>query len=212
MTRSALKVVAFGDSITQGNHNVAERRWPRRLGEWLQQSLGEKAPQIINAGVGGNTSSDGLARLEQDVLIHQPALVLVEFGGNDATPDPVRHVPVARFGENLVRIFERITAVNAGVIFMTFPPIVDAWHVWGKDPQMMTGGGADRKVEQYRQMMRDQAAALGARLFDLDHLLRETAEAEGWERYLLPDGVHLTDHANERVARTLAEQWPQWMN
>ena len=79
-------IVAFGDSITEASHQPPENRWP----EVLRLLLRERSPgtdiTVINAGVGGNTSREGMARIEQDVLRHNPHFVLAEFG-NDATPE-----------------------------------------------------------------------------------------------------------------------------
>lgn len=56
---------------------------------------------MINSGVGGNTSREALDRIGKDVLVYRPDLVMVEFGGNDATPDPNREVSPDEFEENL---------------------------------------------------------------------------------------------------------------
>ena len=51
----------------------------------LEQALRERGAEctVLNAGVSGDTSAGGLARLEW-VLADQPTHLLVELGGNDA--------------------------------------------------------------------------------------------------------------------------------
>lgn len=74
-------IVAFGDSLTQG--------WMTRKGyvDFLHEMLQEKyngSIEMINRGIPGNTSDDGLARLRRDVLDRDPHLVLIQFALNDA--------------------------------------------------------------------------------------------------------------------------------
>ena len=73
-------VLAFGNSLTAGfgvspGHSFAER---------LQQVLGERGEEVrvINGGVSGDTTYDGLRRLAP-LLEYSPDLVILEFGVND---------------------------------------------------------------------------------------------------------------------------------
>ena len=76
-----LRIVAFGDSLTQG--------WMTRKGyvDFLHDMLVERYHnniEMINRGIPGNTSDDGLERLRRDVLDRAPDLVLLQFALNDA--------------------------------------------------------------------------------------------------------------------------------
>jgi len=70
-----MKIVFLGDSLTAGHF----------AGSYIN-ALREQFPdhEIINAGVGGNTVLNLLARVEDDVLTHEPDGVFVMVGGNDA--------------------------------------------------------------------------------------------------------------------------------
>ncbi len=68
-------IVCFGASITAGVGASAGGGYPEQLSDLLDV-------EILNAGVSGDTSSQGLARLKE-VLALDPWLVVVEFGGND---------------------------------------------------------------------------------------------------------------------------------
>ena len=104
-------VVALGDSIVEG-YGVGEG-WP----EMLARSLADSFPdvRVINAGRSGDTAGQGLSRLEDDVLTHDPDLVLVSFGLNDMK----NGIPVEQFGEDLGKVVDRISAHGATVVLLT---------------------------------------------------------------------------------------------
>ena len=160
---------------------------------------------MVNAGVGGNTSREGLARIEQDVLRHTPRIVTVEFG-NDATTDPQRHVSLEEFAGNLGAIRRKLAAhCGARLVLMTFPPVVDEWHSEYTNEFYRQQGGQDAYQDRYRQCTRETARELGCPLVDVYAVLREAMSVEGPAAYILPDGVHLTARANQRIARLMTD-------
>jgi lysophospholipase L1-like esterase/photosystem II stability/assembly factor-like uncharacterized protein len=192
--KQTIMVVAFGDSITAATQQAPDDRWPEILGRALQDSFPECIIKVINAGVGGNTSREGLRRMEQDVLKHAPDFVLVEFGGNDNTSEPARHVSFEEFTNNLAQIRKNVTERNNGrLIMLTFPPVVDEWR---------PAGGEDAAVELYRNLARQFAQEHGLPLADIDKVLRKKMSQDGYHKaeYILRDGVHLTAQGNKVVA------------
>ena len=191
-------LIAFGDSITRGSGVPDGAGWV----ELLPGLLKEKRRQVFsvfNAGVGGNTSAEGLKRIQEDVLSHMPGIVLVEFGGNDSVHD-TRAVSVDDFGKNLLEINRQVLAKGGKIILVTFPPVVNEWHAWRNDPYYAKWGGLDQCVEQYRGKTREAAKSLACPLFDLDLLLRKHIEKNGRDIYISKDGVHLTAEANKIIA------------
>jgi acyl-CoA thioesterase-1 len=101
-------VVCLGDSLTEGIG--AER------GEDYPATLARRLPYpVINAGRSGNTSADALARLEADVLAHNPRLVIVLLGGNDF----LQQIPLSQTKTNLEEIVRRIHDQGAMVALVT---------------------------------------------------------------------------------------------
>lgn len=86
------RVLAVGDSNTLGWNNGGPN-WP----EYLEQLLAadHKGVHVVNAGVWGYSSFQGLRRLERSLSL-QPDLVLVSFGSNDALPVAMTDVAYAR--------------------------------------------------------------------------------------------------------------------
>jgi len=76
-----IRIVAFGDSLTAGPGLEAEQTFPTRL-EAALRTRGHNV-SILNAGVSGDTTRDGLARLDWSIGEDADA-VIVELGANDA--------------------------------------------------------------------------------------------------------------------------------
>jgi acyl-CoA thioesterase I len=107
-------IVAFGDSLTAG---VAGRSYPDQLQDLIDQAGLQF--RVENQGVSGDTSTDGLARIENVIAAH-PALVLLEFGGNDG----LRGIPVEATRKNLQEIIERLKTAKIPLVLLgiTLPP------------------------------------------------------------------------------------------
>lgn len=107
-------IVAFGDSLTAG---VSGRSYPESLQALLDQS-GYKY-RIDNQGVSGDTTTDGLARVDNVIAVH-PSLVLLEFGGNDG----LRGVPIDSTRDNLQQMIQHIQAAKIPLVLLgiTLPP------------------------------------------------------------------------------------------
>lgn len=76
-----VSIVALGDSLTAGYRLAPGESFPEQL-ESALRARGIEAT-VANAGVSGDTASDGLARLEWSVPADAD-IVIVELGGNDA--------------------------------------------------------------------------------------------------------------------------------
>ncbi|MBC8355676.1 MAG: DUF2920 family protein [Planctomycetes bacterium] len=109
------RIVCFGDSITGAYyHSGGMRAWCDMLGLALQQANPRANIEMINAGLSGHTTVNGLARIERDVLAKQPHLVVVMFGMND-----VARVPLEQFRENTRTIANRCLDSGAAVVLCT---------------------------------------------------------------------------------------------
>src|SRR5580700_7394736 len=74
------QVLAFGDSLTSGLGLPTSQAFPARLEAWLRQQGLDVF--IINAGVAGDTTTDGLARIDWS-LATKPDFVILALGAND---------------------------------------------------------------------------------------------------------------------------------
>lgn len=102
-SQERLEVVAFGDSLVAGYGVGPGESFPEQL-EVALRDAGYDV-DVANAGVSGDTTSAGLARLDWSVP-QSADLVIVELGANDA----LRGVPPQVMGDNLDEILSRLTA------------------------------------------------------------------------------------------------------
>jgi len=110
-------IVTLGDSLTAGFGVVSNDSFPVRLEASLREA--GVAARVVNAGVSGDTSAGGLARLDW-VLVDTPDLVIVELGANDG----LRGLDPADMEANLDAILTRLAAkgVPAVLTGMVAPP------------------------------------------------------------------------------------------
>jgi lysophospholipase L1-like esterase len=116
-----VKIVCLGDSVTGVYYHTGSRRaYTDMIPFAVRAVFPEARLEMINAGISGNTTVNGLERLDRDVLAHRPHLVTVMFGLNDM----VRISP-EDFRRNLARIIRRCRDAGAEVLLCTPNGIID---------------------------------------------------------------------------------------
>jgi acyl-CoA thioesterase-1 len=169
-------IIAFGDSLTAGYGIQAGQSYP----DFLQAEIDRRglAFRVINEGVSGDTTATGLTRLE-GVAAQLPAVVIVEFGGNDG----LRALPVDQMKRNLATMVSRLQEAGAQVVLA------------GVKLPLNYG-------PEYRQAFEDVYTNLSREFgvplipFLLDSLI-------GVPGMMQPDGIHPTVEGNVRVAATV---------
>ncbi len=110
-------ILGFGDSLTAGYGVPAGQAFPARLEAWLHER--GIAARVVNAGVSGDTTAGGLARLDW-ALADKPDLVILALGSNDA----LRGIEPSTVRDNLDKMIGKIEATGAKVLLlgMLAPP------------------------------------------------------------------------------------------
>ena len=103
-------VVAFGDSLTYGTGAKEDESYPAVLAQLIDR-------KVVRAGVPGETTSGGLARLEGVIQEHRPALMIVSLGGNDM----LRKVDDAEIKGNLRKIIQTLREQGVAVVLFGVP-------------------------------------------------------------------------------------------
>jgi acyl-CoA thioesterase-1 len=102
---SGENIICFGDSLTYGTGAVPGKSYPAQLAEMIGQP-------VINSGIPGDTTARALQRLERDVLLKSPHMVLITLGGNDMKNGVDKKIAL----KNLREIVETIQAKEALVV------------------------------------------------------------------------------------------------
>jgi lysophospholipase L1-like esterase len=124
-TGGSFKILVYGDSIAAGGDATSEAlRFQQRYAEHLRRQFPAAAIEVKNGATGGDSTREGLTRLEEKVLARDPDLVLMGFGMNDHN---VGGVPLADFKLNLLTIIAAIREKTGAeiLLFSTFPPNPD---------------------------------------------------------------------------------------
>jgi acyl-CoA thioesterase-1 len=169
-------LVCFGDSLTAGHGTDPGHSYP----DYLQKNLDQLHLnyRVVNEGVSGNTTKDGVNRLNEVLALH-PAIAVVEFGGNDG----LRGLPISQSKANLDRIVGTLkgAGISVAIAGITLPP------QYGED-----------YVEQFDQMYVALAKKYHAPM--IPFLLQG---AYGGTGMMQADGIHATAKGNEVVARNV---------
>lgn len=108
------EVLAFGDSLTQGYGLMPGEGLVPQLQDWLAAQGTEV--QVVNAGVSGDTTAGGRARIDWSLTPGIDA-VIVELGGNDL----LRGLPPAAARANLDAILSAVAARGLPVLLVGLP-------------------------------------------------------------------------------------------
>jgi len=111
-------ILVFGDSLSAAYGIAAKRGWVALLGERLQRERLDYI--VVNASISGETTAGGVSRLPRALAQHQPALVILELGGNDG----LRGLPVPQMEKNLAAMIDMAKKAGAKVLLagMRVPP------------------------------------------------------------------------------------------
>ncbi|MCM8534620.1 MAG: SGNH/GDSL hydrolase family protein [Lentisphaeraceae bacterium] len=177
----AQKIVVYGTSLT------AKGPWAPVFQKMLQEKFGENA-SLINSGGSGKDSNWGLAHLEKKVLAHEPDVVFIEFGMNDAvtrfknTKETVEH--------NVELMITRIqkSLPNCEIILTTMNP---AFHPVGHRSHRTD-------LNAYYDIYREAAETHNLVLIDHFKNWQDFLKNKNYKLYI-PDSVHPNKLGSDKV-------------
>lgn len=181
-------IVCLGDSVTGVYyHTGGQRAHPEMLEIAIQLALPRARARVVNAGISGHTTVEGLARLDRDVLGCSPALVTISFGLND-----VARVPEERFAANLESLVARCRAAGAEAVLCT-PNTV-----------LTTPGRPLDTVRRYAEVIRRVGRGLGVAVCDQFQAGESFRAEDAWAwRLTMSDEIHPNMDGHKRMAEAL---------
>lgn len=190
----ALNTIAYlGDSLTeQGglrptmpDQTRGNAFWP-----WAQSLTGYRLKMLTNAGVGGDTTAQMLARLQADVIALGPGWCHVLGGTNDIG----LAVPTATTTANLTAILDALDAANVRPILGTVPPRAAYTGTMRADTAALNAWIKEQGRTRRNLTVVDYHAAL-----------TDPATGQIVAGYAVPDGIHLTSRGGYAGGRLLAD-------
>lgn len=177
-------IVCFGDSITAGY--AVRRGFPSFLLESLRQRFPDSKIEMINSGISGDTSQDGLSRLDWAVLSYEPDLVTINFGINDC----VLGLSLEEFEMNLVEMVRRIRAgPDSEILLLSSQPLESPPY--------------DQRVLDYYQTVERVAKEMNVGFVDVYGAWMKRVRAGMPLDSLILPGL---DHPNEAGYKIIAEE------
>lgn len=180
--KAPLTLLVVGDSLSAEYGLARGSGWVALLEARLARE--RIAANVVNASISGDTTSGGRARLPALLARHQPQVVLIELGGNDA----LRGLPLASTEANLRAMARAAKAAGARVLIagMAVPP--NYGRQYGED---------------FIALFATVAKAEGAAL--VPFLLAGVADLPNADELFQPDRIHPKAEAHPKM---LANVWP----
>ena len=176
------KILVVGDSLSAEYGLQRGSGWVALLTTRLAKEHPEAS--VVNASISGDTTSGALARLPALLRQHQPTLVVIELGGNDA----LRGLPLDTSRANLTEMAKLAKAANARVLIlgMQIPPNYGRSY-------------GERFATMFDEVARSQGAAL------VPFMLKGVADGPQAEQMFQADRIHPVASAHPII---LGNVWP----
>ena len=175
-------LLVLGDSLSAEYGLARGSGWVELLQQRLKRD--RSALRVVNASVSGDTTAGGRSRLPALLAQHQPGIVIVELGGNDA----LRGLPPAMTEANLGAMVRDAKAAGAKVLIlgMQVPP-----------------NYGQKYAQDFAAVFARVAKTEGAAL--LPFFLQGVADGPQADKLFQPDRIHPNALAQQRL---LDNVWP----
>jgi acyl-CoA thioesterase-1 len=179
----AKRVLVLGDSLSAEYGLKRGSGWVALLGKNLAAE--NIAATVVNASISGDTTSGGRSRLPALLSQHQPSLVVIELGANDA----LRGLPLALTQDNLLAMTRTAQLAGARVLLlgMQLPPNYGRSY-------------AQTFTDMYVQTAKSTKAAV------VPFFLTGIADVPDSLKWFQADGIHPREEAHPRI---LSNVWPE---
>jgi lysophospholipase L1-like esterase len=185
--------VGFGDSITYGYIDrlpTPDLGYPPRLAIILNQNFGPT--EMINEGIGGEATPEGLARIDSVLAAHPARYILIMEGTNDVIRNTLS------MDTSVFNIREMVRKCREAGVFPTITTIVPRRDWAWSNPQVRT------RQFYLNDQIRQIPAELNVSFIDMDQLFLHYPAADGGLLAVLSNDLK---HPSEKGYQFMAETW-----
>jgi len=192
------RVVFFGDSITE--FGVLPGGYIAQMSDSIAVRGETKRFDLVGAGIGGNKVYDLYLRLEEDVMVRKPNVVVLYVGVNDVWHKQLfgTGTDADKFQKFYTALIQKFQKKGIRVIACT-PACIGERHPG--ENQM------DSELDRFSQIIRVVAAEKNVATCDFRKAFMENSAKNNPDNresgMLTTDGVHLNEQGNKLVAETL---------
>lgn len=180
------KIIAFGDSITEC------------VGGWVEMLFAEFGCDVINAGVGGDTTVHALNRIDSEVIEFDPDVVIVNFGMNDQAFEIDKNkniVPIDEYEQNYRTIIQKLQDCGARVILVGVHDVHGGYY---RHDHLDYNTGA---IDEYVAVVKKLAEEYNTGFLDINALAQDQLA----QMCAPADGVHLSPYGNKMYCKWIAD-------
>lgn len=175
----AKTILVLGDSLSAAYGIDYDKGWVSLLTKQLSQKGDYK---VINLSTSGDTTSNGLAKLEPALKQYQPELVIIELGANDG----LRGLTISHIKKNLETMIQLAQKQQAKVLLLA------TWLPPNYGPQFL---------DQFKNIYSELASAYKVAIIPM--FLEGVA---GNDQLMQSDGLHPNEKAQPLILKNI---WPQ---
>lgn len=168
-------------------------------------------PLVVNAGIGGNNTTDLLARIDKDCLSHKPDLTVLMIGTNDM--NSVKYVPLEQYKQNLEKIIDILLRSKSRVLLMNILPLYEP-YLLTRHPRAFYGKeGPAGRMTAVNSAIKQIAIEKKVSFLDVHHIFDAIGNTgEDQSSYIrnrvnsnMTDGIHPTPDGYRAIAIAVYE-------
>ena len=208
-----MRVLVFGDSITQGFWDV-DGGWVERIRKYydslqVTDLVGRDEPTVFNLGISADNSANILARIEPETIARTRhgnlPIVIIQIGVNDSSRDESQEkagngLTLEEYEENLKAIIKKAKPVSSKIILVGSSACDEAKTTpvsWGNFYY------TNEAIKAYEDKMKKIAVENNITFIPVfDSFLKALGEGKD----LLPDGLHPNSDGHELMSSVILEK------
>jgi lysophospholipase L1-like esterase len=190
-----MKILIFGDSITEGFYDNEKGGWVDRLKNSMIKEKDDVS--IYNLGISGDTTEDLLERFDTESKKREPDIIIFAIGINDSSyreSKKENKVPLERFKKNIKELKQRAESFTNKIFFIGITNITEELTTpvpWNLDASYL-----NKNIGEYNKALKDFCNENNILFLELYNLLNKND---------LEDGLHPNPQGHEKIFKKVRD-------